>query len=137
MRGKIYAKADADRLLPLVRQIVRAVRARHRLVRRKQAELLRVAGATAKRDGDRLALVRVVQTLRREIASGIAELEALGCALRDADRGVVEVLGELRGEIVYLTWCPGEPSFANWHPLDTSYLARTPIRMDMEGVVSA
>jgi hypothetical protein len=58
---------------------------------------------------------------------GIRELEELGVALRDAERGIVEVFGELQGEIVFLTWIPGEPRFQSWHPLDTSYLLRQPI----------
>ena len=60
-------------------------------------------------------------------AALLAELEELGCFLRDAETGVVECYGELEGEIVYFTWMPGQGAFQCWHPLDQSYVNRQPL----------
>ena len=123
MRGKIFSRAEADRMVPLIKRIVLQIRARHRLIKTKQAVLLQLSAREVP-DSARTDLVREVRALRTAMKSAIQELEALGVTLRDADRGVVEVYGELRGEIVFLTWMPGEATFGGWHPLDSTYLKR-------------
>lgn len=113
-------------MLPLIRRIVVNIRARHRLIQRKQDELLD-APSEGGEGSRRSQLLRVARRLRQELKDYIAELEALGCFLRDAEAGVVECYGDLGGEIVYFTWQAGHESFLYWHPLDQSYVNRQPL----------
>lgn len=126
MRGKIFNREDADRMIPLIRRIAVNVRARHRLLLRKQDEMKRIgsqADAAAARD----RLSKVQKRLRDELKVYIGELEGLGCFLRDAELGIVECYGELKGEIVYFTWQPGHVRFSAWHNLDQSFVNRQPM----------
>ena len=122
-------------MIPLVRRIVLNIRARHRLLAKKQEQVMLLGirpdgeteAAAAARDGARERTLRANRRLRDEIKTFSAELESLGCFLRDADGGVVECYGELRGDIVYFTWQPGSKVFQAWHPLDQSFVNRQPM----------
>lgn len=109
MRGKIFTAEEARKMVPLVRRIVRDVRARTRLVERGGLE------------------ARAREALEREILECTQELESLGCALRDSQVGLVECYGELQGEIVFFRWQPGEEAFIHWRPLDSPPTVRRPL----------
>jgi len=126
MRGKIFTREHADRMIPLIKRIVVSARARHRLILRKQDELLAL-GAGPGNEEARDSIVLVTRRLRSELKACIAELEELGCFLRDAETGVIECYGELDGDIVYFTWMPAQGCFQSWHPLDQSYVNRQPL----------
>lgn len=123
MRGKIFTRAEADQMVPLIRRIVVHVRARRRLVVRKR-RLVRDPGHAGP---SRAQLADVVSRLEDELATLRHELEGLGCILRDGDRGIVECYGELDSEIVYFSWRPGQPGFGHWHALDTSHTKAKPL----------
>ena len=104
LRGKIFTPEEADRMIPLVRRVVRGVRA-------------------ARRQADRLAHRRPVDAARHRVLaarvqSGRNELEALGCTLRCETQGRVECYGDVEGLIVYLVWVPGAAGFDTWRSLD-------------------
>ena len=126
MRGKIFTRAEADRMIPLIRRIVVNARARHRLILRKQDDILAL-GTAAGHETARERSLQQTRRLRDELKACIAELEELGCFLRDAETGIVECYGEFDGEIVYFTWMPGHGSFLSWHRLDQSYVNRQPL----------
>lgn len=126
MRGKIFTRAEADQMIPLIRRIVVSGRARHRLILRKQDEILSL-GSGPGHEVERERALQQTRRLRDELKACISELEELGCFLRDAETGVVECYGELGGEIVYFTWMPGHSTFLAWHPLDQSYVNRQPL----------
>ncbi len=126
MRGKIFSRSEADRMIPLIRRIVVGARARHRLLQRKQEEIVTFA-ARNQDEVAREALLRATRRLRDELKGCTRELEDLGCFLRDADAGIVECYGGLDGEIVYFTWQPGQDGFLTWHPLDQSWVNRQPL----------
>ena len=126
MRGKIFTRDEADRMIPLVRRIVVSARARHRLILRKQDEVLAL-GTGQGHGAARERTLQQTRRLREELKACILELEGLGCFLRDAETGVVECYGEFAGNVVYFTWFPGHDAFQGWHPLDQSYVNRQPL----------
>lgn len=126
MRGKIFTREEADRMIPLIRRIVVNARARHRLVLRKQDELLSLRAGAGQEEA-RERILGITRRLRQQLKGYIGELEELGCFLRDAETGVIECYGELNCDIVYFTWMPGQETFQSWHPLDQSYVNRQPL----------
>ena len=126
MRGRIFTKSEADSILPLVRRVVVQIRARHRLIARKEEHLSRLS-RNRLQEGERGDLVRVTKRLRDELEEFQQELSEFGCQLRDRETGVVEVYSHLNGDIVFLTWKPGEPRFMTWHSLESSHASRQPL----------
>ena len=126
MRGKIFTRDEADKMIPLVRRIVINARARHRLILRKQDEILALETGQG-HEAARERTLKQTRRLRDELKACINELEGLGCFLRDAETGVVECYGEFAGDIVYFTWFPGHDAFQSWHSLEQSYVNRQPL----------
>jgi len=71
----------------------------------------------------RQQLEQMVQNLN----AGIAELEELGCIVKDVDMGLVDFPGLRGGQIVNLCWRLGEPEVAYWHSLDPGFASRQPL----------
>jgi len=118
MRGKIFSRQEADRMVPLLRRIVVSLRAREWLIQRKRRDLTTLEeGAGAARTRLRGELER----LEEDLKGCHQELEALGCFLRDASLGIVECFGDLGGEIVYFQWRPGLLGFSFFHSLDSDH----------------
>lgn len=72
--------------------------------------------------------------LREELAGTLQSLNesairlnALGCDLKDPNRGLVDFYGYVGGDLVYLCWQRGEREVGFWHPLEGGFAARRPL----------
>ncbi|MCM8775186.1 MAG: DUF2203 domain-containing protein [Candidatus Omnitrophica bacterium] len=52
-----------------------------------------------------------------ELEKEIDKLRALGCVIRDMERGWVDFPGRIEGQQVYFCWRRGEPFIRFYHPL--------------------
>ena len=135
MRGKIFTPEEANRMLPLVARIaddiVRTYRQVHDALRQLDASKQAAAeahGAEAIRLESEMRAhdARVAERLDR-FQGLIEEIEALGGTVKDYERGSVDFYGELDGEIVYLSWNPGDEQIGFWHPLEDGSEERRPL----------
>jgi len=135
MRGKIFTPEEANRMLPLVARIaddiVRTYRQVHGALRQLDASKQAASeahGAEAIRLESEIRAhdARVAELLDR-FQGLIEEIEALGGTVKDYERGAVDFYGELDGEIVYLSWSPGDEQIAFWHPLEDGSEERRPL----------
>ena len=67
-----------------------------------------------------LELARHIQALR----ALAAELERLGCELKDPNTGLIDFLSLRDGRAVYLCWHLGEERINYWHELQTGIAGR-------------
>jgi hypothetical protein len=65
--------------------------------------------------------------LLKRFEEGWAEVAALGVAIKDPRVGLVDVLGRVDGEAVWLCWRFGEESITHYHALDEGFSGRKPI----------
>lgn len=120
---RTYAVADADSMLPELRERLPRVR-EARAVMFAAARLVddRTAG-----DGGGTAVDpdywRAQTTLRAEI-EWLAEHDIV---LRDPETGLVDFPAERDGRRVWLCWRLGEETVAHWHELEAGFLARKPL----------
>jgi hypothetical protein len=114
MRQRVYTAGEVVRMLPLVAAIVAEAR-----------EAAREGSIAARTPGEGMPemAVRRLADLRR----CTRELEALGAFLRDADAGTVEWYGSLDGEVVFLSWKPGEAGVGFWRALQGPPAERRPL----------
>lgn len=130
MNGKIFSLDDANRLLPLVRAVTRdamrhyaaakqAIDRLEALKRRRDAGSEDAARGLALQDD---AIARHLRELRRLID----EVEALGCHLRDYERGIVDFPAACldEGGFVYYCWSIGEDRVTHWHSDAEGFEAR-------------
>jgi len=60
----------------------------------------------------------------------VAQLQDLGCLVKDLDTGLVDFPALFRGQEVYLCWKLGEPSIEFWHGVDEGFRGRKAIDSD-------
>jgi hypothetical protein len=96
---KRFTQAEAERMLPLVRSIVRDLVGHHRALA-ERLTLYEGAVAASRRRAeppagfDVRAAESEIRTLHTGLISALRELERLGVACKDPDRGVVEFPAE-------------------------------------------
>lgn len=128
---RLFDVDEADRMLPLVRSIVRGMiedwETRRRTIQRLD-ELPR-----ARRDEDRepaRALHAEVDALTEKLVEAAEELAALGVEFKGLEEGLVDFPARLDGELVYLCWKYGEDRVRWWHPIDAGFAGRRLLERD-------
>ena len=117
---KVFTPIEANRTLPLVRQIVRDVLERGQ-------ELMRIH--EREDASDRARLEAIVEDL-----NGLfAELEAIGCSFRapNFEIGLVDFPGLIDGNPVHLCWRSDEESLAFYHPPEAGFAGRERIPAEL------
>jgi len=130
MTDRIFTLDDANRALPLVRSIAEDAVRRYREAKSaiRTLEKLKVdkrAGVPVE-DRHFAALDAAIEGHLLELRRLIDELEALGCRLRDYERGVIDFPAAcLEGpSFVYYCWALGEERVAHWHTEEEGFTDR-------------
>lgn len=130
---------DVHRRLPLVRAIAADIVRLHRDLsdRRERLAAIRKLPGGKRREGSVYSeeLEQVEREVGRDeetLKSFVAELEALGGLLRDADAGRVEFGGRLEDKTVFFGWQAGDEDLSYWRPADSDEGERNPL---LEGSV--
>lgn len=132
MAPKLFTLSEANALLPALVPVVRELIEAQRGLRAAEALLdgfrtrATLEGGVVPDAGLHQAKVDA-ERLAEEIRSGVAEVEARGCLVKDLDRGLVDFLSIRAGEQVYLCWRLGESSIGFWHGLEEGFAGRKPI----------
>jgi hypothetical protein len=119
-----FTLEQANALLPRLREAIAALRdARDRLVDEDAHETLAEA-APANGGG---APGRSVGEAFLEVRAVLAELQELGIALRDLERGLLDFPAIRDGREVYLCWQLGEEDVGWWHEIEAGFPGRQPL----------
>ncbi|MGQ0613624.1 MAG: DUF2203 domain-containing protein [Planctomycetaceae bacterium] len=118
---RLFTLDEANRHLPLVRSITRDAVRRYRAVKGEIQVLSRLKARL--RGGEVVAVEEVhrrdgaIEQNLEELRRLVAELEQLGCRLRDYEKGVVDFpAATMDGDqFVFYCWMSGEPGVDHWH----------------------
>jgi len=130
VRRTLYEVDAANRVLPLLRSIIRDVveefhslRSAGRQQRALEAEPL--ADPISK---NRLKGLRShIGEASNRIEGYLRELEDLGIELRDLETGLVDFPAIVNGEPAFLCWKPGEEEIRWWHSATQGFADRRPL----------
>jgi hypothetical protein len=137
MESRLISIEEANRMLPLLREIVRDIISHWEQIIYKRTELeclekgLDSAGpkpAAETRDVTLHNLKQDLNYLIDKINSYIREVEELGCFVEEFKRGIVNFPSLFNGRKVFLCWRPDEERVTHWHELDESFSERVQIR---------
>ncbi|MGH7840017.1 MAG: DUF2203 domain-containing protein [Candidatus Binataceae bacterium] len=127
---KLFTPEEAGRLIPRLEFLIRDLQSSVSEVRGQIAEV--AAGDPEIGSLELPALIARYPQLRpsaMRMAELTSEIQALGCFLKDLDLGLVDFPWEIEeGRVVFLCWQPGEPEIAAWHPVETGFGDRRPLR---------
>ncbi len=135
MPPKIFSLAQANSLLahltPRLRGLIdarAALRAHQGTIEEFRTRAVQHGGAQptpglreAKSEIERLTAI-----LRDEIA----EIQSLGCLVKDLDMGLVDFPAQREGKTILLCWRLGEPEIRFWHGVDEGFAGRKPLDED-------
>jgi hypothetical protein len=127
MQARFFTLDEANHLLPLVRVIARDAVASYRATKKAIQALQWLKEQPAPEDAEVHRLEARVETHLEELRRLLAELDDLGCRLRDYERGAVDFPAALldgRGLFVVWCWALGEDQVAHWHSEDEGYESR-------------
>jgi hypothetical protein len=113
---RLFSRDEAERMLPLVRSIVRGMMEDHA---ERQALLDRLD------PGEEVGRVRPeVDALTDRLVEGARELERLGAEFKGVELGLVDFPTLRDGQLAYLCWQYGEDRIRFWHSVETGYAGR-------------
>src|SRR5262245_35472740 len=138
MEPKIISIQEANRMLPLLRQIVNDIVTNWEqiIAKRTQLECLEkeTLGAPAGRPPSSAGGYAVdelkadLNYLIDKINSYIREVEELGCFVEEFKRGIINFPSRVHGRKIFLCWKPDEKEVSHWHELDETFKDRVRIR---------
>ncbi|MBI5289009.1 MAG: DUF2203 domain-containing protein [Chloroflexi bacterium] len=129
---KLFTLADAEALLPQVRDELLAMQACKREVDGLRDYLERAVSKSGGnghvRDESTLTEKRRrAEALVEEINQRLRKLNDLGVELKGLDEGLIDFPSDRGGRVVYLCWRLGEDRIAWWHEIDVGFAARQPL----------
>ncbi len=132
---RLFTVDEANRVLALVRPIVRDLLAGHtewrHAVERFELAIAADSGAPAVDEpvesADVLAARLEAEAHALRIHDLMTELSALGCIFKGFEDGLVDFLSLRDDRPVYLCWKHGESSVSHWHDIDGGFGGRHPI----------
>ncbi|MDI3316192.1 MAG: DUF2203 domain-containing protein [Bacillota bacterium] len=138
MGYRYFTVAEANVLLPFLEDRILMLQ---RLLRegRQHAEASERIRAVGRRPDGRLIMRldyrlerQAMRHLLREGRALIAELEELGCQLRDVEMGVVDFPALVEGRDVMLCWQAGESFVGHYHGVHDGFGDRRPLSPESE-----
>ena len=127
---KLFSLQEAERTLPLVRQIVQDLTNEYPAWRAavSRFELL-TGGARADwgETGELLAAREDVTRHADRINRYLQELESVGCVFKGFDAGLVDFYSLREDRPIFLCWKLGEERITHWHEVDAGFSGRQPI----------
>jgi hypothetical protein len=129
--ARTFTVEQANRMLPLVRRIVRDIVETHRLWTTKVRDFENAATWT-RADAPSSQLVALESEIKRlaaEIEGYLVELRELGVDFKGFEQGLVDFPGERDGRVVCLCWKLDEDSVRYWHEVTDGYAGRQPIEL--------
>ena len=123
---RTFTVEQANRMLPLVRRIVRDIVDSHQTWQRAVQSY--EAAATWTRADSPSTQLKVleadVKRLAMEIEGYLVELRELGVDFKGFDQGLVDFPGEREGRVVCLCWKLDEDEVRFWHEVSDGYAGR-------------
>ena len=133
--SRLFTVDQANRMLPLVRRIVRDIVDSHAAWRRVVHEFeLATVTTRADRPSERADALQVeAQRLAREIQSFLSEMRDLEVEFKGFDLGLVDFPSEMDGRTVHLCWKLDEDAVTYWHELGAGFAGRQPLEPILQG----
>jgi hypothetical protein len=129
---KTFTVEQANRMLPLVRRIVRDIVDAHRTWS-AAVQSYETAATFTRADSPSSTLEALEADVRRlasDIQGYLAELHDLGVEFKGFEQGLVDFPGERDGRPICLCWKLDEDAVTFWHETTDGYAGRQPIAPD-------
>jgi len=117
-----YTVEEANAALPGLRALIQEMWKARSAILAAQPELAPVLNKAANNGGSRLAGEMLAEFQRFQQA--VRDIQAMGCLLKDVERGLVDFLSRRDDREVYLCWHYGEEQVTFWHEIQAGFSGR-------------
>jgi hypothetical protein len=130
---RFFNLVEAERLLPEVERLVRALIASKREYEDVDSQLNGIAQRIAMAGGmipprDQAGLLRQrKEAAAKSLKAAFERVQKIGCQLKDLETGLVDFPTLYRDQEVYLCWQLGETGITFWHHVADGFGGRRPI----------
>ena len=115
-RPRLFTLEEANALLPELEGLLAKLTEKKEAYEREHdmylmSELLEQSGPHFEKEDSERLLDQDAKDLDRSVEEyerDVSKIQALGCVVRNAERGWVEFLSKIEGKLVYLSWRRGE-----------------------------
>ena len=122
---KYFTPREIDTLIPQLELIFGHIETCKTRAGKLAAQTLARVESSVPADVARRQLLRSqVEFLMEAIHEDIRQIQRIGGITKDLEIGLVDFLGDVEGEDVWLCWKKGEPRVRFWHSLDSGYSQR-------------
>jgi hypothetical protein len=126
MPNDYFTLEEAQAALPKLRDLVREARD---LKRRADAKIILWRVFEAANPVEQVVARGQIEFLLAEAGRRIEAVHAMGCLMKDIDKGLVDFPAWIPGQgNVYLCWRLGEEQISYWHLRTEGFAARKPIQ---------
>lgn len=133
MAERYFEPAEVQSLIPALARVMERIMRAHEeattSAERLEAERARIGqagGGMIDRAAWQRDAARVAEGTER-VKAGLAEIAAMGGAIKDLGLGLVDFPHLRDGRVVNLCWKYGETAIGHWHGLDEGYASRKPL----------
>ena len=129
MTEKHYFTArEIDALIPQLEHIFEHIQTCKARAEELAAQVFADRGASVPADVAQVQLLRSqVEFLMEAVQEDIHQIQALGGITKDVEIGLVDFLGDVDGQDVWMCWKKGEARVRFWHSFDSGYAQRRPL----------
>ena len=127
MQAQLFTLDEANRLLPLVRVIASDAVASYHATKKAIRALQQLKAQPAAPTAEVARVEHRIEAHLEELRRLVAEIDDLGCRLRDYERGAVDfpaAVLDAQGLFVVYCWAVGERRVAHWHSDEEGYESR-------------
>jgi len=128
--AKFFTLVQAQTLLPEVERLIRCAVSLHEQHEGAESDLqnllrrITIAGGTLLNPSEVVSLRNRSTALAARLREVVAEIESLGCQVKDLRLGLVDFPTLFKGREVLLCWKLGEERIEFWHGLQDGYAGR-------------
>jgi len=122
---KLFTQAEANDLLPALRQEVETMLASRRQILRLRPDVGPVLDKASSNGGSNYsgALLAAFE----HVQAAVKRIQAHGVVVKDVNSGLLDFPSEREGRVVFLCWQHDEPTVGHWHDVDAGFAGRRPL----------
>jgi hypothetical protein len=126
--AKLFSQEEANELIPRLEIVIGRLQSQANSLREQIQQLSRQDDSILHRELDEI--IKSYPELRSftaTMADAAAEIDSMGCLLKDIDQGLIDFPHEQGDEVVFLCWQSGEPQIVAWHSIESGFADRQPL----------
>jgi hypothetical protein len=122
---KLFSEEEANELIPRLEILMRQLQMQASSLRARVEELaVDDPSILHSAMSDIVGRYPELRSFATNMADAAAQIDSLGCILKDIDLGLIDFPYEMGDEIVFLCWQFGEPRVVAWHSVDSGFSER-------------